>query len=157
MIRNITATKFGPNALSADIAALSSKSFPGKSAKQINNGSCEEFAKKLKAVVYAKYGATGFIYTGSNFIRDTSWHPDKRDKDYVKGFDVAKLKVHWPKCKPILGTTWESMYMDFASYGHAWFSIENRHYDAECPQGTDNFFELPIYVRMAERVIRERK
>ena len=30
---------------------------------------------------------------------------------------------------------------------HFWITLNNRHYDAECPEGVDDYHDLPIFVR----------
>lgn len=32
-------------------------------------------------------------------------------------------------------------------FGHTWIIFENRHYDAECPEGVDDWKNLPIWAR----------
>jgi hypothetical protein len=34
---------------------------------------------------------------------------------------------------------------------HCWMYHENKHYDAECPDGVENFFDLPFFRRQFEK------
>lgn len=35
--------------------------------------------------------------------------------------------------------------------GHVWIVCGNKHYDAECPEGVENWQDLPIFKRLREK------
>nr|WP_305910549.1 hypothetical protein [Methylomarinum sp. Ch1-1]MDP4523309.1 hypothetical protein [Methylomarinum sp. Ch1-1] len=39
---------------------------------------------------------------------------------------------------------------------HVWIVHNKRHYDAECPEGVDNFFDLPLFSRYKVAYLRSK-
>ena len=35
---------------------------------------------------------------------------------------------------------------------HVWLYFRGRHYDAECPEGVNDFLDLPVYKRSREQI-----
>lgn len=70
-------------------------------------------------------------------------------------FDREMLANFWPKVIPINGMTWDewdklSQHFELTGGYHIWTVYQRRHYDAEVPEGVDNFFDLPIFHRLVE-------
>lgn len=84
---------------------------------------------------------------------------DLLDKDYA---NISPAAVNNGLCEEFQQAVIESAgldgwfaecvtenYPDFADElpGHCWVRFRGRHYDAEAPQGVNNFLELPIFKR----------
>jgi hypothetical protein len=109
---------------------------------EINNGHCESLAKDVVAML----GGENDIFEtveGRSFCNDN----DSDDPSW----DVRMLKKYWPKCRPINGLTWRDVKYEVPS--HVWIVFQKRHYDAEAPEGVDNFFELPLIRRGMEYIV----
>lgn len=68
-------------------------------------------------------------------------------------FDRELLTTHWPRVQPPGGLSWESLdaLSADAALGdgtHVWLTDGVLHYDAECPHGVGNFFDLPFFQRI---------
>lgn len=110
---------------------------------RINNGLCEDFAEE---VVDELGGETDDFFTiwgieltkvGSDgFADQQNW-----DRELVQRIS--------PKSHPTHNLTWDDVDGDIPN--HCWIVLNGRHYDAECPEGVDNLFDLPI----CRRTIRE--
>jgi hypothetical protein len=79
------------------------------------------------------------------------------DEDFTEGrpFDRELLAEHWPNVQPTQGLTWDDLDQlsedaGFFTGTHVWITVGGRHYDAECPEGVDNLFELPFFERVIE-------
>lgn len=97
----------------------------------INNGLCEDFALATQS----QLGLANLypVWTEA-FYKDPP-----NDEDY----DVERLENFWG-IKPPEGWDWEKLNrVPFAS--HCWITFEKRHYDAECPDGVESFFDLPFF------------
>jgi len=107
------------------------------SAYEINNGLCEDFAQ---AVVDRFGGETDGlqIIWGDNLSVDGEGYE----------WDVDLLREHWAGSAPTHGLDWADIRGDIPA--HAWIVLDGRHYDAECPEGVDNLFELPLVRRGME-------
>lgn len=109
---------------------------------EINNGLCEDFCLD---VITMMGGATDHLYdveTG-NFMDDGS-------------FDVGLLETHWQVTLPE-GLTWGDINASImVGAHHVWAVYNNRHYDAECPEGVDSLFDLPIFKRYIVFCLREK-
>lgn len=108
----------------------------------INNGLCDDFARE---VATALGGETDEFYGvgNGNFLYDFS-----------SRWDWKLLQKHWG-IKPILGLTQKQVSaIDFGN--HVWLTNGKLHYDAECPDGVANFFDLPIFRRSIVQDQRER-
>jgi len=105
------------------------------SAYEINNGLCEDFAQAVIAELGGE-SETLSMYWGDEFTLDGyEW-------------DAGLLARHWPGSVPTHGLDWGDL-RGFVPV-HAWIIFEGRHYDAECPEGVDNLFELPLVRRGME-------
>lgn len=63
-------------------------------------------------------------------------------------FDWAGLKAHWAISPP--GGIPQEEIDAMTIGGHFWITHQGRHYDAECPDGTASFFDLPYFRRQIE-------
>lgn len=106
----------------------------------INNGLCEDFALEAIAKLNDNSGDVYEIYTESfelpDSVRDGNWD-----------WDLLKLTFNMDVPK---GFTKE--FIDSVAFsGHAWIHCHGKHYDAECPEGVDSFFDLPIFTACIKR------
>lgn len=111
-----------------------------KSAYEINDGYCMDFAEILlkdKNLPKGKY----FQVDSFTFAKDIT-------ENYLGTItrmthDWKYLKNQWGITPPN-GMTEEDM--DDILFGHhVWITDGKKHYDAEAPEGVDNFFDLPIF------------
>jgi hypothetical protein len=102
----------------------------------INNGQCDDFASEVIALL-GDHCETLFDVCNENFMVDNDGFKDQ--------WDWALLAKHWGiECSS--GLTKEQISgIEFGS--HVWVTDGIRHYDCECPEGTLNFFDLPIFKR----------
>lgn len=98
---------------------------------QINAGQCENFSEELVKA-----------FPGSCTLGVENFQtPDGK-------FDWSLLKK-WGIAPPAGKTEAEVDDLDLG--GHLWLTLDNRHYDAECPEGVDSFFDLPFFQRQVVR------
>lgn len=112
---------------------------------EINNGRCYDFAHDVIDLLHETVGKSEEleVYQGENFQRD-------QDNGL---WDGTLLRKYW-KMKPPSGFTWAQLNkLEFGM--HYWVTCEQRHYDAECPEGVDSFFDLPIFRRTLIEHLRE--
>lgn len=128
------------------------------SAQEINSGgarggNCADFAKDVLArLAKTPYAEKVWDVDLANF------QAPEEGVEEGRPLDRSLLAEHWPAVKPTQGLTWKdldrlSQDAGWSSGIHVWLVHGDRHYDAECPQGTENFLELPFF----ERVISEWK
>jgi len=106
---------------------------------QINNGQCEDFALDLIKEVR---GITTGALDICNFNFMTGVNGDESENDV---WDWALLSKHWGITPPAGLTADEMDQIDFGQ--HVWISVGRLHFDAECPQGVESFFDLPLFRR----------
>lgn len=113
---------------------------------EINNGLCEDFAEELVKRLRAMHGRREDLFTvcNQNFFKT----------DDSENWDAALLKKHWTMAPPE-HFTWELLNTVDFGY-HVWLTSGGRHYDAECPEGVDSFFDLPLFRRYLACHMRER-
>lgn len=111
-------------------------------AADINRGECENFAQDVVSQVYG-----GNVYGVEEFQTSAG------------GFDWGHLTKEWNIAPPegfsatdidalkLGGHLWVIQRIRSASY----HTVTNRHYDCECPEGVDSFFELPFFKRQLAR------
>lgn len=113
---------------------------------EINNGLCDDFAttvsSRLKLPNLQEYGSENFMCgeDGDLFENDI--------------WDWSLLRKHWAIVPPS-GLT-EAEVNDIAFGAHVWLSDGRLHYDAECPAGVSNFFDLPIFRRYVITALRRK-
>ena len=113
---------------------------------EINNGLCEDFAEEALRRLRAAHGRREDLFTvcNENFFR----------QDDSEGWDARLLTTHWG-IKPPEHFSWKLL-DDVGFGGHVWLTSGSRHFDAECPDGVDSFFELPLFKRYLVQHLRER-
>ncbi len=117
----------------------------------INNGLCSDFAR---VVIEKMGGSTKELYDveALNFAT-SSLHFTPDDDDYEPDiWDVRLLEKYWPACKPTHNLSWDDVNTNYELPSHVWIVYKGKHYDAECPEGVDNFFELPLIRREMEYI-----
>lgn len=115
---------------------------------QINNGLCENFAME---VVERLGGETGglFLVCGENFMIGEDGDEFEND---LWAWEL--LHTHWGISSPEGMSCSEMDKLDIG--GHVWITDGKRHYDAECPEGVDSFFDLPLFRRSVVQALREK-
>jgi len=112
----------------------------------INNGLCDDFALDLiKEVRGITTGAQDIC--NQNFM--VGFDGDKCGDD---AWDWALLSKHWGITPPNGLTAEEIEQIDFGQ--HVWVSVGRNHFDAECPQGVESFFDLPLFRRSIVTLLR---
>ena len=101
-----------------------------KSPYEINNGDCEEFAMEVLNDL-GGYSNNTFEFTTENFSDE--W------------------RVIQPGFKSDFGNLPKSINKEIDLPGHVWIFHKGKHYDAEVPDGVNNFFNLPIFMRTIKR------
>lgn len=102
----------------------------------INNGLCEDFAREVAIKLGGESDALYGVGNG-NFTLDGD--------DFSSLWDWKLLQSHWG-IKFTIGPSSEQI--SAINFGtHVWLTDGRLHYDAECPDGVNNFFELPIFKR----------
>lgn len=110
---------------------------------EINNGLCDNFTADLIASFNHPEGLWDLC--NQNFTMDDS------DREW----DWALLEKHWPNIRAPKGLSHEEM--DDLEFGyHVFINCEDRFYDAECPDGVKNFFDLPIFRRVIVQALRSK-
>jgi len=117
------------------------KHFPAPCFYEINNGLCEDFA--LEVIKQARTAGLSGDFTdlcNEDLMCGLNGEVDESDV-----WDWPMLAEHW-KASPPAGLTADDMNaLHFGS--HVWVAHEGRHYDAECPDGVESPFDLPIFRR----------
>jgi hypothetical protein len=102
----------------------------------INNGLCTGFAEEVDSII-----KNCDIISNDFLVQDidSGWDGNGGDE-----WDIdALLKYNSP---PPDSLTLENIKEKVLGY-HCWIYYENKHYDAECPFGVTNLFELPFFER----------
>jgi hypothetical protein len=112
---------------------------------EINNGQCVDFAEEIVKRLNSDLGASKELFTveGANFYRCQD----------MEAWDGRLLRSYW-RIGPPPGFTWPRLNkLNFGT--HIWVVCEKRHYDSECPEGVDSFFDLPVFRRTLILHLRE--
>jgi hypothetical protein len=117
---------------------------------EINSGYCSDFADD----VFARLGGDAHQHLGQLGI-DNFMLPPEEDDGFNDGYPLDRdlLIEHWPSVVPTQGLDWDqldrlSADAGFSTGTHVWIELDDRFYDAEAPEGVDNFFELPFFQRV---------
>jgi hypothetical protein len=111
---------------------------------EINNGFCEAFAYDV-IHCFIDQETTKFYSVWADELTEVG----EDGFAASEAWDVPLINRLLPNSHPTHGLTWEEAALEIPS--HCWLVLNGRSYDAECPQGVDNFFELPLIARgMAE-------
>lgn len=105
--------------------------------EHINSGLCVEFAEEVDSELICG------ILSNDHFVteRDGSdgWNGDENDvwsEKWIKEYNSYPTQPY----------TIKDLTEKIQGY-HCWMYHENKHYDAECPDGVINFFDLPFFKR----------
>lgn len=111
------------------------------SAYDINNGMCVDFASELLNL---------FGYFKSSNVRDLVY---ELSSDMFMTHDIDFAEREWGELFIKDEIAWSKDMLNL--YGlptklvqiplHVWIYYDGKHYDAECPNGIDKWFELPIF------------
>ena len=112
-------------------------------------GNCNDFARELVDVLEEAGVENVCDFELANFQVE---EPGALFEQAGRPLDRQLLSTHWPKVQPTQGLGWDDLERLAEDAGwdtgtHAWVVHEQRHYDCECPQGVDNFLELPFFER----------
>jgi hypothetical protein len=118
-------------------------------AAAINSGYCTDFADD----VFERFGRDAHDCLDQlgidNFMKPAA------DDVFNNGYPMDRelLLAYWPEVVPTQGMSWEdldrlSADADFGAGTHVWIHLGKKFYDAEAPEGVDNFFELPFFQRV---------
>lgn len=103
----------------------------------INDGLCSDFAREvLETLPGGVNGKHGFRDVENLSFMNTS-------EGEGESWDWNLLREHWGITTPdgLSKAEFESI-----SFGqHVWITDGSMHYDAECPEGVKDFFDLPIF------------
>ena len=142
-------TTLPENLVSAAIKELRSEYITAGEAPsyyEINNGQCEAFAEEVLSRLRAAHGRREDLFT---VCAENFYIPDGSEQ-----WDACLLKRHWGITPPE-HFTWAQL--DEIGYvAHVWLTSGGRHFDAECPEGVDSLFELPLFRRYLVCHLRER-
>lgn len=111
---------------------------------EINNGDCEDFGEEIVSRVSLD-GSSAYTVCGENFMVDCGGGDESWD---------SKLLLDFWGMSPPEQLTWD-MLNEIPFGGHVWITDGKRHYDAESPEGVENFFDLPIFRRPIVTYLRE--
>lgn len=105
--------------------------------RAINSGLCAQFAEELE------HEFKGVAETISNDLfmvkEEEGWNGNGLD-----AWNAEMLNEY--HSQPNYGLIPEDLEHFVMGY-HAWIYSEGRHYDAECPEGVENMFDLPFFER----------
>jgi hypothetical protein len=107
--------------------------------QEINSGLCPEFAEDLIEIL------GGSSDTFHSLCCDEFMRGENGEETENEVWDQNLLTTHW-NITPPDGTTWQELDKMCIGY-HVWIFFEGRYYDCECPDGVDNFFNLPFFDR----------
>lgn len=112
-----------------------------KNACVITDELSEEFAYQVQNNLLKTRAKTGIlIFSIYDFMSSEKDGPDNRHV-----FDLSFLNKR-PNIVPISGLSWDDM-AEVLFEPHVWMYFDGLCFDAECPEGVLNFFELPFYKR----------
>jgi hypothetical protein len=122
---------------------------------QVNSGAarggcCSDFASE----VTARLGGPVIVDAmGISRLRIDAFQVVDPDETIGRPFDRELIARHWPQVKPPLDIDWEQLDRlsedaGFSGLTHTWLELDGLHYDAEAPDGVENFFDLPFLQRL---------
>ncbi len=111
-------------------------------------GSCITLVRELNT----RLREGGFDLSDFHTVDLASFQVYCEDDDEGRPLDRKLLKKHWPNVQPSHGLDWNMIdrLSDDAGWNsgtHMWSTFQGKHYDGECPEGVENFFELPFFQR----------
>ena len=134
-----------------------------ESGEHVNSGAapggcCSDFAD---AVAENLGGVRAADALGVEQLGIDNFHVVNATFDEGRPIDRQLLARHWPKVLPPEGLSWDDLDRlsedaGFSSGTHVWLTMDGLHYDAEAPEGVENFFELPFFRRVVAAWVVER-
>ena len=131
----------------SDIIKIAAKEY-NCSTWEINNGYCEDFALNVLEKL-GGYEDNLFELSGDMFF-------NQRDPEFAK--------ENWGDVIETNYGVWSKNLLDYWGYppnvnlnlvddeiNHVWLFYNGKHYDAEVPEGVDNWFEIPLIKRLFNR------
>jgi hypothetical protein len=122
---------------------------------EINCGWCGDFADRVEwllGLTPSHLHPGALIVENDNFRTPIDGDPDS---DGERRWDSELLQEFWGMAPPAK-FSWETLEdIDFG--GHIWFAARTgsnnswMHFDSECAEGVENFFDLPIFARALAR------
>jgi hypothetical protein len=106
--------------------------------KDINCGECVDFAEEVECRF-----SNCMSLSNDHFIIEREGS-DGWDGDETDQWDEKWLAEY--NSLPPGGVTVPELTKKIKGY-HCWIYCDNKHYDAECPEGVENLFELPFFQR----------
>ena len=107
----------------------------GCTINQINRGYCDEFAEDLLNDVGGENDTVFLLATNPDYSEDYAIDfTNENDKRYYKNFTKFGENV------------FKLMKLD-----HVWLYYNGKHYDAETPNGVNDFIELPFFQRILRK------
>lgn len=124
--------------------ALESAEFRLLTPVQINSGACEDFADYIiKQFPAAKEINDGLFWVDENSQSDKFFNKP----NYIRGtgeyYDINIFK----KYNSVPNTELIEKLGSRSFPGHVWIYYDDKHYDAEAPNGVESLFDLPIFKR----------
>lgn len=130
--------------------------------QQINSGAarggcCSDFAG---AVLQELGGPKAADQMGVDVLGIDSFQVVEDADSDDRPLDRALLSRHWPLVVPPNELTWDDLDRLAEAAGwnsgtHVWLSFGGLHFDAETPEGVENFFDLPFFRRVVAAWIAE--
>jgi len=116
-----------------------------ESAYDINNGLCCEFAEELINILFGEETDDHYILSTDMFVQDSYedlvdlWGADDLLRTEGGGaWSKKMLSIHTtPPVKDIRK-------IEYLNH-HEWVCIDKKYYDAECPEGVNTPWDLPIF------------
>lgn len=109
-----------------------------KDFQEINCGQCVDFADEVESLCWEASSLSNDHFILEREDSD-GWNGDEQDK-----WDEDWLK-HYGSLPPEPYTV-KDLTDKIKGY-HCWIYFEGKHYDAECPEGVANMFDLPFFQR----------
>lgn len=108
--------------------------------RQINCGLCVEFAEQIEEMIPSAEQMSNDFFVEDI---DEGWNGDGSDK-----WDAELLA----SVRSIPQTPYSLEIANQIEGYHRWILLDGLHYDAECPEGVKNFFDLPFFKRWLDSI-----
>jgi len=102
--------------------------------KEINSGYCPEFAEEVSSIVN---NDNVYEISIESFMQDQEWNGDGNDKWCHESLEEYNINIPY-------NLSIDDINKIVFPY-HVWITDGIKHYDAECPEGVENIFDLPIF------------
>lgn len=121
----------------------------GASPKEINNGHCVDYAEELvdfatKQGLEASPISEDELKFGEGYA--TGYEAGEEDDLKEEGWNIRGIVETYHSPLPA-GVTEELLNTQLETGYHVFVECDGKFYDAECPSGVTNLFDLPFYAR----------